>query len=79
MAWKEGFSVGLWSCLVSVLILQCPTQALFFVHAAMLTTVILCLAGGLGFLAVSKPALVAGQMDGWFRITAPSTQKPWWM
>lgn len=56
-----------------------PTEALFFVHAAMLTTVILCLAGGLGFLAVSKPALLAGQMDGWFRVTAPSTQKPWWM
>ena len=63
MALKDGFPVGLWPCLVSVWIFQCLTEALFFVHAAMLTTLIFCLAGGLGFLAVSKPALVAGQVD----------------
>lgn len=53
--------VTLWTVALSVAYLRCLRQfALFFVHAAMLTTVILCLAGGLGFLAVSKPALVAG-------------------
>ncbi|CAL1155036.1 unnamed protein product [Cladocopium goreaui] len=51
----------LWTLALSVAYLRCLRQfALFFVHAAMLTTVILCLAGGLGFLAVSKPALLAG-------------------
>lgn len=51
----------LWTLALSVAYLWCLRQfALFFVHAAMLTSLIFCLAGGLGFLAVAKPALVAG-------------------